>query len=227
MTDLAIILPARNEAAAIVPLLVEIINMVNWLLPDDIDTEVYVLDGESEDGTKAAANGGATVLDVPRGKGNGVRAGLAQIDADYYILLDSDGSYCPEYIPVFLHHLTNGADVVMGARVLQEPGSMPPMNSNGNKFITWVANLLYGTHIADLCTGYWGFTRHVVEQLDIQSEGFTLEVELFTKVVKHGWRLEQVATRYRPRIGKRHINRLDHLRILWYLVKHRSDRGTF
>ncbi len=223
MRRIAVLLPARNEEQA-----------VAWVIRDVMATlkratyhwSIYVLDGQSEDATKRAAiamgcAGPVKALDVPIGKGNGVRAGLEQIEADYYLMLDCDGSYPAEYIPVFLWRLERGADLVMGVRTLFQDGAMPRFNVWGNRFITWVANQLYRTHSGDLCTGMWGFSREVAKSLDIHSQGFTLEAEIFTKAVEHGWHMDEVAISLGPRIGERKINRLDHLRILRYLVYRR------
>lgn len=236
MRRIAVLLPARNEEQAVAAVVEDVMAVLMRFCPDvEIQEQtrlstwsppswtIYVLDGNGEDATKQIATdmgfaGPVKVLDVPIGKGNGVRAGLEQIDADYYLMLDCDGSYPAEYIPAILWHLENGADLVMGVRTLFQDGAMPRFNAWGNRFITWVANRLNHTHAGDLCTGMWGFSREVAKGLDIHSLGFTLEAEIFTKAVEHGWHIDEVAISLGPRIGQRKINRLDHLRILRYLV---------
>jgi hypothetical protein len=94
---------------------------------------------------------------------------------------------------------------------------MSTLNQMGNAFITYQAQMLHGLHIKDLCTGMWGFQGDAIKKLNIKSHGFTLEAELFVFTARNRLSFGQIPIEYYPRIGEKKINRLDHLKIMWYL----------
>ena len=49
------------------------------------------------------------------------------------------------------------------------------MNYFGNHILTWFATGIYGVHIADLCSGYWAFSRNAITPLKLNSMRFEIE----------------------------------------------------
>ena len=86
--EVAILIPCYNEA----PTIARVVASFRAALPEAV---VYVYDNNSTDDTMAcAAAAGAIVRRESRqGKGNVVRRMFADIDADFYILVDGDGTY--------------------------------------------------------------------------------------------------------------------------------------
>ena len=65
--------------------------------------------------------------------------------------------------------------VVIGSRLKgkQEKGALSKVNFIGNYLLTACANILFGTRISDLCTGYWGLPeRGLVQNFKSNCECF-------------------------------------------------------
>lgn len=88
MSELTVVIPALNEAAALPMLLAQL------RLQKDVLLEVIVADGGSTDGTDTLATGaGATVVRAPRGRGAQMNAGAAQAKAPLLLFLHADSAF--------------------------------------------------------------------------------------------------------------------------------------
>jgi dolichol-phosphate mannosyltransferase len=220
----AIILPALNEAPTIGKVLDEIPKPA--LEQDGYQVEVVVVDSNSRDETaQMARDKGARLISAPGiGKARAVRTALASIEADFLIMLDADYTYPATYIPEMLRIMRSGCPVVVGSRLRgqREKGAIRRLNLIGNVLLTSLANILYGTRISDLCTGYWGMRREVIPELELRTGGFQLEAEIFTQLAKKGYSIAEVPIFYRRRPSKAKLNRVrDGVRIAWLLVSRR------
>lgn len=83
------------------------------------------------------------------------------------IEMDAGMSHDPKALPMFLRVLSEGNECAFGSRFING-GSMAdsPLNrrilSRGGTLVT---NLLLGTHLFDMTSGYQGFHSHVIEEL--------------------------------------------------------------
>lgn len=195
MEKIVVLLPAYNEETAIGLT----IDDVHHNLPE---AEVVVINNCCTDETVWIAHKwGATVIDCPiPGKGNAVRKALAEVDADYYIMMDSDYTYPAQHLYDLVRLLRHRADVVVGYRQWGARGSIAKFNSLGNWGLTKIARLLYHYPVHDVCSGMWGFRRVAVEQFNLTSTGFTLEADLFINTIRSGLRFEQMPIEYRSRV---------------------------
>jgi dolichol-phosphate hexosyltransferase len=220
-----IVLPTLNEALSIGNVIEEI--PLRALEEKEYYVDVIVVDGNSIDPTmKIAREKGARVIIEPRpGKGRAIRTALEEINADYIIMLDGDYTYPTTYIPAMLD-LLKRYPVVIGSRLKgkRQKGAMRMVNFIGNHFLTGLANVLYGARISDLCTGYWGFRREVVKNLNLTADGFQLEAELLTQIAKKGYKIGELPIIYRSREGKAKLNKFkDGIKIARLLISKRFN----
>ncbi len=217
-----IVLPAKNEAAGIGTVLSELPTRTLDLM--GLDSEIVVLDGDSQDRTREVVyeHGGATVVfGEGAGKAQALRSARGHLTGDLIVMLDADGTYAADAIPRILAPLIrDDADVVMGYRRIH-PGAMSATHRFGNGALTLLASLLYQRHCRDLCTGMWGFQADALDALPLQGTGFELEAEMFAHASRLGMRIEQVPTDYLPRMGRSKLGASDGLRIAWWLLRSR------
>ena len=195
------VLPALNEEEAIGKVIDEI--PVEELESKGYQTEIIVVDNGSTDKTaEIAAAHGAIVIDEPnRGKGRAIRTGFGAVSGEFVFMLDSDFTYPAGYITQMVDLLEGGYDVVLGSRLngAVEHGAMKRLNLIGNHLLAFLANLLYGTRVSDLCTGLWGFKINVLRSLNLDAIGFELEANMLIEVAKHKYRVGEVPIQYRRR----------------------------
>ena len=201
MKKVSVVLPALNEEEAIGKVIDEI--PVEELESKGYQTEIIVVNNGSTDKTaEIATTQGATVIDEPnRGKGRAIRAGFGAVSGDFVFMLDSDFTYPAGYITQMVELLESGYDVVIGSRLngSVEQGAIKRFNLVGNHLLAFLANMLYGTRVSDLCTGFWGFKVDVLRNLNLDATGFELEANMLIEVAKHKYRVGELPIQYRRR----------------------------
>lgn len=198
----SIIIPALNEEGTIADVIDEIPREA--IQEKGYRVEIIVVDNNSTDrtGEIAEEKGVKVILERVRGKGRAIRTAFESIGGDFIIMLDADYTYPATYIPAMLDVLADGYDVVLGSRLngQMRDGAMSKINLVGNHLLAWMASILYGTRISDLCTGYWGLTRRVIDSLKLDVNGFELEAAMFAEIAKKGYHLAEVPIYYRRRV---------------------------
>ena len=172
--DWALVVPMANEEAEFQ----EFIAAVSETLEQIGSGKVYlVVDNVSRDRTLelcqelAAADSRFIAVWAPENRNvvdaylRGYREALQGGHA-YVIEMDAGLSHDPAALPVFLQHLCDGYECVFGSRFLPEQGggewqAQRRVLSQGGTFL---ANLLLGTKLYDMTSGYQGFSRAVAER---------------------------------------------------------------
>lgn len=202
-----IILPTLNERVGLARTLDEL--PLSDLLLAGFLTRVLVVDGGSTDGTvDVAREHRATVLrQTGRGKGDAVRQGLTvalEQGADFVTVIDADYSYVAETLLPAFSLLSAGTDLVIGVRrPLYDPAETARaiVHRVGDALLSLTAARLSHMPFLDICSGLWGVRSDAVRQIQLESDGFEIEAELFLKMARKGFRVSQVPVTYRPRIG--------------------------
>lgn len=197
MKRIAILLPCYNESLTIA----KVIADFRKELPD---ATIYVYDNNSTDGSaRIAQEAGAEVRHVAQqGKGFVVRRMFREIDADCYVMVDSDDTYPADEVQGLIAPILSGeADMVIGDRL-----SSTYMTENkrlfhgfGNKLVRFLIGTIFHQKICDVMTGYRSFNRMFVKNCPILSGGFEIETEMTLFACDKRMSLKEVPITYRDR----------------------------
>ena len=168
-----------------------------------IPLHLIFVDNGSVDGTLEflAARPEITVIAHGQnlGYGRSLADGLSASQADRVIIIDADGEYPPEAIPLLLKGLEQ-TPVVYASRFLS--GGTIDMSRTrvwGNRWLTGLFNLLYRQRLTDLYSGMKALHRSAFQGLSFKRSGFDQVVELAAKVSRREIQIAEVPVAYTPR----------------------------
>lgn len=215
MTTLSIILPARNEAASLDPLL----DSLRGLVPQ---AEIIVVDDGSTDATAAVcARHGIRRLAHPYPMGNGaaVKSGARAAAGDTLVFLDADGQHDPADIPRLLDRLEQGYDMAVGARDYGSHAGQHRALANSvfNRLASWMVN----HRIDDLTSGFRAVRADKFRRfLHLLPNGFSYPTTITMSFFRAGFPVAYVPIQARRREGNSHIQPLrDGTRFLLIIVR--------
>lgn len=195
---IAVLIPCLNEQETVG----SVIQDFQRYIPQ---ARIIVADNGSSDQTATIAKSlGAEVIVEPRpGKGNAVCRMFADIDADFYVLVDGDGTYDAAVAPEMLQlALRQNTDMVNGKRVTTNSSDGEEYRAGhrfGNDLLTRAFQKLFALRITDSLTGYRVMSKRFVKSFPGQSTGFEIETDLNVHAALTGAAYAEVETPYRAR----------------------------
>ncbi len=217
----SVVVPARNEAGNIQPLLDRFPVLGSR-------TEILFIEGHSKDNTWEVIQ--KQIQTHPRrneftlqafqqtgvGKADAVRLGFAKAKGDIYMIVDADLSVQPEDLPHFYHALMRGsAEFLNGSRLIyrMEQHAMQVLNLFFNKVFAVLVSWLIGQSIKDTLCGtkvlyardYRRIRQHLTRLAQLDPFG---DFELLFGASLLNLKISDVAVRYKQRIyGQTNIRR--------------------
>jgi len=194
---IAVVLPAYNAAKTLRITFEEIDrNLVD---------EVILVDDRSRDETLEVARslGIRHIVEheVNKGYGGNQKSCYKKaldVGADIVIMLHPDYQYTPLLIPSMAHLLASGLyEVVLGSRILGKGalrGGMPFYKFIANRFLTLFQNIMMGAKLSEYHTGYRGFTRKILEEinLDGNSDNFVFDNQMLAQIWYAGYEIAEI-----------------------------------
>ena len=146
------------------------------------------------------------------------------IEADYYIMVDGDGTYPAHYASEMLGVIVDmNADIVIGDRMITyENSGSRSGHFAGNKILTGAVNYLFGSNINDLLSGYRVLSRRFVKSIPLFAEGFEVETAMSIHAIEVDANVVEYPIEYLERIdgSESKLNTVsDGLRIGWTVFK--------
>ncbi len=177
---LIIQIPCYNEEETLEIALNELPRQIEGI--DEI--EYLIINDGSQDGTVAAARrwGVHYVVNFKKNKGlaRGFMAGLdacLKNGADIIVNTDADNQYCGQDIEKLVRPILEGkADIVIGARPIDQTEHFSPLKKKLQHFGSWVVRKASRTDIPDAPSGFRAYSREAAMRLNVTNEyTYTLE----------------------------------------------------
>lgn len=198
---ISIIVPVYNEARTVAA-------VIQRLLTIDLPAprEIIVVNDGSTDGTRAVLDGlpadpSVTIVHSERnmGKGYSVRRGIARTRGTVIAIQDADLELDPAQLPDLVGPVLRGeADVVYGSRFLH-PTTAPFLTVAGNRALTALTNLLFGSSLTDMETCYKVMRGDLARGLALSADRFDIEPEITARLLLGGHQIIERPVRFDAR----------------------------
>jgi glycosyltransferase involved in cell wall biosynthesis len=212
---ISIVLPAKNEAAALESLLPR-------LRAAQPNAEILVVDDGSADATgEVCTRHGVTVLRQPYSMGNGaaIKRGARAARGDILVFMDADGQHDPTDVARLVARLEEGFDMAVGAR--DWGGQAGVGRGLANALYNWLASRMTGHTVADLTSGFRAVRADKFREfLHLLPNGFSYPTTSTMAFFRSAYAVSYVPIKAAQRVGKSHIKPLrDGLRFLLIIFK--------
>lgn len=199
----SIVLPAKNESAAIGQTLAQIQQL-------HLAHEIIVVNDGSTDQTKqVAVSAGAKVVTHPYSKGNGaaIKTGARTATGDIIVFMDADGQHDPQDITRLIEKIEQGYDLVVGAR---QKGSQASIGRGiANALYNNLATYMTEQKVEDLTSGFRAVRADKFREfLYLLPNGFSYPTTSTMAFFRAGYSVTYVPIHAAKRIGKSHIQPL-------------------
>lgn len=198
MTKVIIQIPCYNEEATLgvaldqLPRQLPGIDTVEWLIINDGSLD------RSVDVAKACGVDHIVNFEHNQGLAKAFMAGIEaslKAGADIIVNTDADNQYCADDIPKLIEPILAGeAEIVIGARPIQEIQHFSPIKKFLQKLGSWVVRLASNTNIPDAPSGFRAISRRAALQLNVFNE-YTYTLEMIIQAGQKGMAITSVPIR--------------------------------
>mgnify|MGYP001466168774 CR=1 FL=1 len=226
----------NNEITAVVPFLNEekyIEESVLRLINTNLFKNIILVNDNSTDRSREIAQSLCSKfdyielinLDMQKGKGNAIKIALKKVNTTHLIVHDADLEYFPtDVIDMFEVAKNNPHTLVLGSRTIGEKtrNNKYKITYYGNKYLTYFFSLINFYKLSDIASCYWLIEIDILKSLNINENGFGIEVEVLSKFLQQNKRIVEVPINYDGRLysdGKK-INVYDGILIFYKIIKY-------
>tara|TARA_B100001250_G_C19771800_1_gene777515 strand:+ start:462 stop:1154 length:693 start_codon:yes stop_codon:yes gene_type:complete len=194
LKDVSLVIATYNEAECIKYVLDELQQF-------DLG-EIIIVDGNSTDNTRAIAETYDIkfVSQSKNGWGSAVKEGIDLTTLPFVTYMDGDGSYNPNAL-IEMRNLIDFNDAVFCSRYKDGAKSPDdtPIRALGNKIFTLIVKALFGPKISDSLFFYPMFKKTILNNFNLDSDDFTLCLELPVKVHQMDLKYVEILSEERER----------------------------
>jgi glycosyltransferase involved in cell wall biosynthesis len=201
MITISILIPCFNEDKTII----EVLNKMGDQKIDGVKFEIIVINDGSSDNSLSLLQENkhlyTRLVNLPNnlGKGGAVIEGLKIAEGDYILFQDADLEYDPQDYHLILKPVTLlDAEIVFGSRNLAPQITRVHYywNKLGNRFITFIFNILNNTTFTDIYSCYFLFKRTLVDPSELKENGWAQQAEILGLAIKRSTSFYEVPISY-------------------------------
>ena len=227
MNSLTVIVPFYNEEQFLE-------TSINRLIKTQIADEIYLVDDcSTDDSSKIAKNFVSKYksinymrLDKNQGKGAALSSIKHLVTTSHIAVHDADLEYDPSDLSeMFNHTLHNPDSLILGSRFVGDKDRKNRYSRTfyANKLLSLFFSIVFQKKITDIASCYKILPTKEFKNFDLKEKGFSIEIELLSKYLKHNNSIIEHPISYKGRTyeeGKK-IRTFDGLLYLFNTIKYR------
>lgn len=181
-------IPAFNEESCLGDVIAE--------AKKHVDSVVVCDDGSSDNTSKIAVSNGAKLIrhETNLGKGAAMKSLFDYAknhNADLVVMIDGDGQFKANEIPLLIKPILNGYDVVIGNR-FSKNSEMPNYRAFGNKVLDKMTNIAADLPFEDTQSGFRSYSKKAINSISVQSSGFGSDAEILVNAAQKDLKITDV-----------------------------------
>lgn len=197
--DVSVVLPVYNEEQNLKVLL----PSLKGTLEKCVNTfEMIVVDAGSEDHSPAVSKEyGALVFSQKRkGFGFAIKQGIDISKGKFIVTMDADNSHDPVFVQELIE-AGKGADLVIGSRFIQKAAYLTSFHRKVSSFLlNRILKTMLALPIKDSTSGFRIYSKKSLENINVESPGFDVQLELLMKILVSGGRIKEIPMTYKRRV---------------------------
>ena len=217
MSDLTLIIPAKNEKESL-PKVLDELSTFNF-------KKNIILESSDKLTIEAIKTYDCKVIyQDNKGYGDALKKGIETVETEYFCIFNADGSFNPKELGQMLNKLKNDKyDFVFASRYEKNCGSDDDtfITLIGNYIFTLLGRIFFKLKITDILYTFVMGKTLCAKNLNLAAKDFSLCVELPIKAKRNNYKICTSKSFERARIaGKKKVNAFrDGLKILFSMIK--------
>ena len=217
MSDLTLIIPAKNEKESL-PKVLDELKGFNFM-------KNIILEASDKLTIDAIKNYDCKIIyQDSKGYGDALKKGIETVETKFFCIFNADGSFDPKELDLMINRLEDDKyDFVFASRYEKDCGSDDDtlVTFTGNYIFTFMGKIFFRLKITDILYTYVMAKTDCARNLKLNAKDFSFCVELPIKARRADYKICTSKSYERPRIGgEKKVNAFkDGLKILFSMIK--------
>ena len=217
MTNLTLIIPAKNEKESL-PIVLYELRKFNF-------KKNVILEASDKLTIEAIKNYDCKIIfQDSKGYGDALKKGIETVETDFFCIFNADGSFDPNELEPMIKKLEDDKyDFVFASRYEKNCGSEDDtlVTLIGNYIFTFLGKIFFKLEITDILYTFVMARTTCIKKLGLAAKDFSFCVELPIKAKRASYKICTSKSVERSRIaGKKKVNAFrDGLKILFSMIK--------
>ncbi len=217
MSDLTLIIPAKNEKDSL-PKVLDELEKFNF-------KKNIILEASDKLTIEAIKTYNCKIIfQDSKGYGDALKKGIETVDSEYLCIFNADGSFDPKELNLMIKSIKDDkSDFVFASRYEKDCGSDDDtfITLIGNYIFTFLGKIFFRLEITDILYTFVMARTSCMKKLRLTAKDFSFCVELPIKAKRAGYKICTSKSFERSRIaGKKKVNAFrDGLKILFSMIK--------